>query len=151
MLCLHQQENFYPTSCLSNEKHSKGDKTMDYLANYPCSIESVSQIEKQLWHKLRNILSLNPLSIRILQVLKTRSRISKPTFITLMVLNRFFPSNKTLPTPLLTDNIKMDGRMPMKIKWKIHPLLHCISSFVGTSSNNCKIQPPDLLSLVVLY
>ena len=22
--------NFYPTSCLSNEKHSKGDKTIDY-------------------------------------------------------------------------------------------------------------------------
>ena len=86
MLCLHQQENFYPTSCLSNEKHSKGDKTMDYLANYPCSIESVSQIEKQLWNKLRNILSLNPDSVRILQFLKTRSRISKPTFITLMWL-----------------------------------------------------------------
>ena len=85
MLCLHQQENFYPTSCLSNEKHSKGDKTMDYLANYPCSIESVSQIEKQLWHKLRNILSLNPVSIRIMQVLQTRSRISKPTFIKLML------------------------------------------------------------------
>ena len=78
--------NFYPTNCLSNEKHSNGDKTMDYLANYPCSIESVSQIEKQLWHKLRNILSLNPVSVRILQFLKTRSRISKPTFITLMLL-----------------------------------------------------------------
>ena len=37
--------NFYPASCLSNEKHSKGDKTTDYLANYPCSMESFSQIE----------------------------------------------------------------------------------------------------------
>ena len=27
--------NFYPASCLSNEKHSKVDKTTDYLANYP--------------------------------------------------------------------------------------------------------------------
>ena len=35
-------------------------------------------------------------------------------------------------TLLLTNNIKMDG-MPTKIKWKIHPLLHCISSFEGTS------------------
>ena len=53
--CTSTKINFYPTNCLSNEKHSNGDKTMDYLANYPCSIESVSQIEKQLWHKLRNI------------------------------------------------------------------------------------------------
>ena len=36
--------------------------------------------------KLRNKLSLNPVSIRILEVLKTRSRISKPTFIALMLL-----------------------------------------------------------------
>ena len=52
---------------------------MDYLANYPCSIESVPQIEKQLWQKSRNILGLNLVSIRVLQVLETRSRISKPT------------------------------------------------------------------------
>ena len=48
MLCLHQQGNkqIYPTSCVSNEKHSKGDKTVDHLAYYPYSIESVSQTEK---------------------------------------------------------------------------------------------------------
>ena len=39
----------------------------------------VSQTEKQLKHKLR----LNPVSIRILKVLTTRSNISKPIFITL--------------------------------------------------------------------
>ena len=50
---------------------------------YPYHLESVSQIEKQLWHKLGNKLSLNPVSISILQVQKQRSRISKPTFITL--------------------------------------------------------------------
>ena len=61
-------------------------KKKDYLAKYPCSIEKVSQIEKQLLHKLRHKLSLNPIAIRILQVLKTRTRISKPTFITLMLL-----------------------------------------------------------------
>ena len=44
-------------------------------------MESVSQIEKQLWHKLRNKLSLSPVSIRILEVLKIRSKNSKPTFI----------------------------------------------------------------------
>ena len=33
--------------------------------------------------EIENKLSLNPVLIRILEVLKTRSRISKPTFITL--------------------------------------------------------------------
>ena len=47
--------------------------------------ESVSQIGKQLWLKLRNKLSLNPVSIRILEVQKTRSRISKPTLMILMI------------------------------------------------------------------
>ena len=47
---------------------------------YSCSMESVSQIER---HKFRNKLSLNPIAIRILEVLKTRSRTSKPTFKTL--------------------------------------------------------------------
>ena len=42
-----------------------------------------SQIEKQLWHKLEKKLSLNPASITILEVLKTRSRISKTHFSTL--------------------------------------------------------------------
>lgn len=41
--------------------------------------ESVSQIEKQLWHKLRNKLTVNSVSITILEVLQTRSRISMPT------------------------------------------------------------------------
>ena len=31
--------NIYPASCLSNEKHSKGDKTTDYLANYPSIVK----------------------------------------------------------------------------------------------------------------
>ena len=47
--------------------------------------ESVSQIGKQLWLTLRNKLSLNPVSIRILEVPKTRSRISKPTLMILMI------------------------------------------------------------------
>ena len=123
MLCLHQHENnkFYPTSCQSNEKHSNRDKTMDYLANYPCSIESVSQIEKQLWHKLRNILSLNPVSVRILQFLKTRSRISKPTFITLMLLiykQRLLITTMAL---LLTSD---EGTIIMVSLIRCHQMIH---------------------------
>ena len=50
---------------------------------YPCSMEGVFQIEKQIWQKLKEKVSLNPVSISILEVLKTRSRISNRTFITL--------------------------------------------------------------------
>ena len=52
---------------------------------------SVSQIEKRLWHKLRNKFSLNPVSVRILEVLKIRSRISTPTFITLKCVKWAIP------------------------------------------------------------
>ena len=85
---MHHQENkqIFTQLVVYQMKNSKGDKTADYLANYPCSLGSVSQIEKQLQPKLRNKLSLNSVSIRILQVLNIRSRISKPTFITLTLL-----------------------------------------------------------------
>ena len=52
---------------------------------------SVSQIEKRLWHKRRNKFSLNPVSVRILEVLKIRSRISPPTFITLTCVKWAIP------------------------------------------------------------
>ena len=49
---------------------------------YHCSMrESISQqFVKQLWHKLRDKLTVNSVSITILEVLQTRSRISMPTF-----------------------------------------------------------------------
>ena len=42
--------------------------------------------EWRVFLKLRNKLSLSPVSIRILEVLKTRSRIFKPTAITMTLL-----------------------------------------------------------------
>ena len=47
MLCLHQQENkqIFTQLVVYQMKNSKGDKTTDYLANYPYSMESFSQIE----------------------------------------------------------------------------------------------------------
>ena len=53
---MHHQENkqIFTKLVVYQMKNSKGDKTTDYLANYPCRLDSVSQIEKQLRHKLRN-------------------------------------------------------------------------------------------------
>ena len=69
-----------------------------------------------------------------------------------IMLNEFCPlSKKTHPYLFLTNNIKMDS-IPNKIKWNIHALfLHYISSFEGTytSYKICKIEPPDLLFMVV--
>ena len=51
MLCLHQQENkqsFTQLVVYQMKKAAREIKTTDYLANYPCSMERVSQIEKQL-------------------------------------------------------------------------------------------------------
>ena len=49
----------------------------------------------------------------------------------------------------ISNNIIMD-RTPTKIKWKYHaPFSYCISSFEGTSYKKCKIEPSDLLFLVV--
>ena len=51
-------------------------------------------------------------------------------------LNRFCQLSKTLPNlQFLMDIIMLDG-ISRKIKWKCTPLLlHCISSFEGTSLN----------------
>ena len=61
--------------------------------------------------------------------------LSVVTWVWIPPFNRFFLLSKP-PPPLhplfLTDNIKMD-RIPVKIKWKIHCYLHCISSFEGNS------------------
>ena len=58
--------------------------------------------------------------------------LSVATWVWIPPFNRFFLLS-TLPHPLfLTGNIKMD-RIPLKIKWKIHCYLHCISSFEGNS------------------
>ena len=74
--------------------------------------------------------------------------------ITFVTLNGFCPLTvkQKNATPLfLTDNIKMD-RIPTKSDEKDMPLLFCISSFEHSTSHfikTCKIEPPDLLFLVV--
>ena len=62
-----------------------------------------------------------------------------------MRVNRFCPAVKPTPPPnlFLTDNIKID-KIPSKVKWKIHALLHCISSFEGNSCKTLQIQPPQI-------
>ena len=70
--------------------------------------------------------------------------------ITFITFNRFCPLNKTLyPAPLfLIDNIKMD-RIPTTIKWKIHAFTLYFNFLKVIIIKLCKIQPPDLLFLVV--
>ena len=70
--------------------------------------------------------------------------------ITFVMLNRFCPLNKTpYPAPLfLTDNIKMDT-ISTAIKWKIHAFTLYFKFLKVILVKLCKIQPPDLLFLVV--
>ena len=69
--------------------------------------------------------------------------------ITFITLNRFCALIKRKPTSLFfIDNIKLDG-VPTKIKWKIHTFLYF--KFKVHLIKIYKIQPPDLLFIVVLH
>ena len=62
------------------------------------------------------------------------------------------PPTTTITTHLfLTENKKISKWIEYqpKSKEKYKSFLHCISSFEGTPLKICKIQPPDLLFLVV--
>ena len=73
------------------------------------------------------------------------------------MLNIFFPLSKTTNTPVFNRqypagwNTNHWREYEPKSNEKYTPFLHCISSFEGTFyKKKIKVQPPDLLFVVVL-
>ena len=69
------------------------------------------------------------------------------------MLNEFCPISKTPPSLhplLLTKNIKMDENANEN-QMKIHPLLHCISSFEGISLKNVRYSHQIFYYFLLFY
>ena len=70
---------------------------------------------------------------------------------TFIMLHRFclLSEKKTSPPLFLMDNIKMD-KIPTKNMKNVHPF-YIVFQVLKVLIKICKMQPPDLLLLVVLY